>query len=97
MKHLLIILFIVAATLTVKAQAPAQPQRPAKPVWILLPDSSNLVQLQQVLQFSFIWLPRSSAPANKVEDFKVAIQQLYPSLVAVKRDSTIKVTLPKKQ
>lgn len=91
MKQLIITLFIVVATLSVKAQAPQQPPPKARPVIILLADSSNLVQLQSVLQFSYQFLSKSSAPANQVEDVKNAIQQLYPMLVPLKKDSTIKV------
>lgn len=90
MKHLIIILFIAAAALT------AQAQTPKKPVMILLPDSSNLIQLQGVLQFSYQYLPKSSAPSNQVEEIKGVIQQLFPLLTPLKKDSTIKVKPPTK-
>lgn len=94
MKQLLILIFLVVISITTKAQT-QQPQRPAKPVMIMLPDSSNLVQLQAVLQFSHTWLIKSKAPADEVEQARTLIQQLYPYLVPMKKDSTIKVP-PKK-
>lgn len=103
MKQLILILFIATAALSVKAQALQQPTRP-KPVMILLPDSSNLVQLQQVLQFSYQWLPQSAAPAGVVGQKGTiqvpstgivgAIEQLFPLLVPIKKDSTIKIKPP---
>jgi len=70
MKQLILILYLFGVTATYAQQ---QPTRKAKPVMILLADSSNLVQLQSVLQFSFQFLAKSSAPANQVEDVKTAI------------------------
>lgn len=87
MKKLILILCLFGVTASYAQQAATKP----KPIMILLPDSSNLVQLQSVLSFSYQWLPKSSAPANTVEEVKSAIQQLFPLLVPIKKDSTIKV------
>lgn len=95
MKQLIITLFIAVAALTVQAQTPRQ--QPKKPVMILLPDSSNLVQLQQILQFSYQALPKSEMPANQVTQVQAGIQQLYPLLVPMRKDSIIKVKPPVKK
>ena len=94
MKRLFTILLLLVITSAIKAQA-QQPQKTAKPVMVMLPDSSNLTQLQAVLQFSYTWLIKSKAPADDVEQARALIQQLYPYLVPMKKDSTIKVP-PKK-
>jgi hypothetical protein len=77
MKYLIITLCIALGALTAHAQqAPAKP----KPVIVMFPDSSNLVQLQQILQFSYQALPKSEMPANQVNQAQTMIQQLYPCL-----------------
>lgn len=89
MKKLLLILCLFVATASY-AQIPG-PKIKSSPVMILLPDSSNLIQLQSVLSFSYQWIPKSPAPSNAVEEVKAAIQQLFPMIVPMKKDSTIKV------
>lgn len=86
-KAIIIALF---AIITVSAQAQTAPQ-PAKeqPVSIkLLP--SELSALQQVLGFSYQWLPKSDAPAKEVGQVVGVIQALFPKLVA----DTAKVVKP---
>jgi len=94
MKKLILFLCLFGITI---AFAQQQAPKVLKPVTILLPDSSNLVQLQIILQFSYQFLPKSSAPANQVEDVKAVIQQLYPMLVPMKKDSLTKGKLPVKK
>jgi hypothetical protein len=91
MKHLIITLFIAVAALSVKAQ---QIQKPAKPVMILLADTTDLIRLQSILQFSHQWLLKSQAPAVSVGDVNAAIEQLFPMLVPIKKEGTV-VVAPK--
>lgn len=93
MRQLIIILFIAVAALTAHAQIPG-PKIKSNPVMILLPDSSNLIQLQQILQYSYQWLPKSQAPSQEVTSLLSVMQQLYPMIVPMKKDSTIKVKPP---
>lgn len=92
MKKLLLILCLFAVTASY-AQIPG-PKIKSSPVMILLPDSSNLIQLQQILQYSYQWLPKSQAPSQEVTSLLSVMQQLYPMIVPMKKDSTIKVKPP---
>jgi hypothetical protein len=66
--------------LTASAQT-ASPRPPEEPIYIkVLPSQLN--QLQQILQFSFQWLPTSDAKAKEVGIIMPIIQQLYPLLIA---------------
>jgi hypothetical protein len=91
MKHLIITLLIAVASLSVKAQ---QVQKPAKPLMIMLADSTDLIKLQQVLSFSHTWLTKSTAPAVAVGEVNQAIEQLFLMLVPLQKEG--KVTIPPK-
>lgn len=92
MKKLLLILCLFGVTASY-AQI-LGPKIKSSPVMILLPDSSNLIQLQQILQYSYQWLPKSQAPSQEVTSLLSVMQQLYPMIVPMKKDSTIKVKPP---
>lgn len=84
MKHLTIILFIVLGTLTAKAQ------QQEKPVMVLVP----LETLKKVLEASYQLISQSNTPYKDAAPLLGQIQQLYPQLVEMKKD-TAKVVPPK--
>lgn len=75
-KAILIFLLTASWTLCKAQQTPKETAVSIK----LLP--SQLSQLQQVISFSFQWLPKSDAPAKDVGLVLEAIQKLYPALIA---------------
>lgn len=94
MKKLFITALLIGSFIAVQAQTAPQPAK-EQPIYIkLLPSQLNA--LQQVLQYSFQWLPKSSAPSNEVLQVLEVTKQIFPVLVAdsTKRQS---VTLPVKK
>lgn len=75
MKKTLLTLCLIGSLLAAKAQTKADTVR-------VKLAKTQLATLQQVLSFSFQWLPKSTAPSINVGDVQDAIKLLYPALVA---------------
>lgn len=81
MKKTILLFALTGLFLSTQAQTSPVPQQ-EKPVTItLLPSQLNV--LQQILQFSYQWLPKSDASAKDVNSVLPEIQKLYPLLVPV--------------
>lgn len=77
-------------TETVKTVTPPPPTaNPQNDTVYVKLHKNQLATLQQVVAFSFQWLPKSKAPSADVSDVSDAIKALYPVLVA---DTTKKAT-----
>lgn len=89
MKKIIISALLIGSFIAVQAQT--SPQKPQEqPIYVkLLP--SQLATLQQILQYSYQYLPKSPAPSNEVQAVLSGIQQLYPALTAdtLKKSPTV--------
>jgi hypothetical protein len=88
-KHTLTLALILAAGVSAMAQTKDTT------VTIKLP-LSKLTELQQILQFSYQWLPKSKAPAEDVFEVNNAIQDVFKVLVVDKPKEVMKPVEKKK-
>lgn len=86
MKQLIITLFIAAAALSVKAQAPQQPQ-PEKSVMVLLPVAT----VKAVIDRTISLIANSNTAWKDANPVIADLQQINILMVAIKPDTTIKV------
>lgn len=75
MKKTILTICLIGTLMAAKAQTKADTIR-------VKLSKTQLATLQQVLSFSFQWLPKSQAPAIDVGNIQDAIKALYPALVA---------------